>query len=92
MVRIIDVACQYCLPRVYFHQTQEYVHYADAHGVRACHAEIYPNWGKGPKPYVFLKPWWNPPADVDAPAPPTWGEAGRFKEGPAGVPRPNTVD
>jgi len=56
----------YCLPRVYFRQTQEYVRYGSDHGVRACYAEIYPNWGEGPKPYVFLKLWWNPQADVDA--------------------------
>ena len=56
----------YCLPRVYFHESQKYVRYGSEHGVRACYAEIYPNWGEGPKPYVFLKLWWNPQADVDA--------------------------
>lgn len=56
----------YCLPRVYFHQSQDYLRYGHAHGVRACYAEIYPNWGEGPKPYIFLKLWWNPQANVDA--------------------------
>ena len=56
----------YCLPRVYFHQTQEYLRYGHAHGVRALYAEIYPNWGEGPKPYVYLKLWWDPQQDVDA--------------------------
>ena len=40
--------------------------YGHAHGVRACYAELYPNWGEGPKPYVFLKLWWDPQADIDA--------------------------
>jgi hypothetical protein len=56
----------YCVPRVYFHKAQEYIRYGHAHGVRAWYAEIYPNWGEGPKPYVYLKLWWNPRADVDA--------------------------
>lgn len=56
----------YCLPRVYFHQTQKYLRYGVDHGVRACYAELYPNWGEGPKPYLYLKLWWNPQADVDA--------------------------
>jgi hypothetical protein len=56
----------YCLPRVYFHQTQEYLRYGHDHGVRALYAEIYPNFGEGPKPYAYLKLWWDPKQDVDA--------------------------
>lgn len=55
----------YCLPRVYFHHTQAYLRYARDHGVKAHYAEIYPNWGEGPKPYLYLKLWWNPDQDVD---------------------------
>ncbi|HCU33987.1 MAG TPA: hypothetical protein DGT21_00660, partial [Armatimonadetes bacterium] len=34
--------------------------------MKAHYAEIYPNWGEGPKPYIHLKLWWNPDRDVDA--------------------------
>jgi hypothetical protein len=56
----------YCLPRVYFHHLPEYLRYGHQQGVRALYAELYPNWGEGPKPYLFLKLWWNPNQDVDA--------------------------
>jgi len=56
----------YCLPRVYFHQTAEYLRYGHEHGVRTHYAEIYPNFGEGPKPYIYLKLWWNPKQNVDA--------------------------
>ncbi len=55
----------YCLPRVYFHHTARYLRYAAAHGVKAHYAEIYPNWGEGPKPYIYLKLWWDPRQDVE---------------------------
>ncbi len=55
----------YCLPRVYFHHAQEYLRFGAETGVKAHYAEIYPNWGEGPKPYVHLKLWWNPRQDVD---------------------------
>lgn len=56
----------YCLPRVYFHQVQKYLTFGTETGVRALYAELYPNWGEGPKPYIQLKLWWNPRQDVDA--------------------------
>jgi hypothetical protein len=55
----------YALPRVFFHQSQKYLQYGQQQGVKAHYAEIYPNWGEGPKPYIFLKLWWNPNQDVD---------------------------
>jgi formylglycine-generating enzyme required for sulfatase activity len=55
----------YCLPRVYFHLAQDYLQYGDSHGVVAQTAELYPNWGEGPKPYIQAKLWWNPYADID---------------------------
>jgi hypothetical protein len=56
----------YRVPRVYFHQSGEYLSYGARHGVKAQFAELYPNWGEGPKPFVFLRLWWNPGQDVDA--------------------------
>lgn len=56
----------YCLPRVYFHKSGEYLRFAQRHGVKAHYAELYPNFGEGPKPYIFLKLWWNPNQNVDA--------------------------
>lgn len=56
----------YCLPRVFFHQSADYLRYGQQHGVKAHYAEIYPNWGEGPKPYIFLRLWWNPGQNVDA--------------------------
>lgn len=56
----------YCLPRVWFHHSRDYLRFARDNGVKAHYAEIYPNWGEGPKPYLFLKLWWNPERNVDA--------------------------
>lgn len=56
----------YCVPRVYFHQMAAYLRFGAAHGVKAHYAELYPNWGEGPKPYLYLKLQWDPQADVDA--------------------------
>jgi hypothetical protein len=44
---------------------QSYLQYGLKRGVRAQYAELYPNWGEGPKPYITLKLWWNPNQDVD---------------------------
>jgi hypothetical protein len=55
----------YCLPRVYFHHAQKYLQFGAETGVKAHYAEIYPNFGEGPKPYIHLKLWWNPRQDVD---------------------------
>lgn len=56
----------YALPRVYPHQQQSYLTYGQSQGVKALYAELYPNWGEGPKPYLTLKLWWDPRQDVDA--------------------------
>lgn len=56
----------YCLPRVYFQHAGEYLRFAADHGVKAHYAEIYPNFGEGPKPYLHLRLWWNPRQDVDS--------------------------
>ena len=56
----------YCLPRVYPHLMADYLRFGRLHGVRMQYAEGYPNWGEGPKLYLYLKLLWNPDIDVDA--------------------------
>lgn len=56
----------YCLPRVWPHLMADYLRYGRQTGVRAHYAEFYPNWGEGPKAYVYLKLQWDPGRDVDA--------------------------
>jgi len=55
----------YELPRVYFHRMQKYLSWGAAHRVKYSYAEIYPNWGEGPKQWVFTKLLWNPNQNVD---------------------------
>lgn len=55
----------YELPRVYFHRMQKYLSWGAAHNVKYSYAEIYPNWGEGPKQWVFTKLLWNPNQNVD---------------------------
>lgn len=50
---------------MYFHHAGDYLRLAADHGVKAHYAEIYPNFGEGPKPYLHLRLWWNPRQDVD---------------------------
>ncbi len=56
----------YMLPRYYPHKMGEYLRWGYEHGVRALYAEAYPNFGEGPKLYVYLALNWDPYADVDA--------------------------
>ncbi len=56
----------YCLPRVYPHLMADYLRFGRSHGVGMHYAEGYPNWGEGPKLYLYLKLLWNPDIDVDA--------------------------
>jgi hypothetical protein len=56
----------YILPRVFFHGMADYLKWGRDAGVRASYAEIYYNWGEGPKEYLALKLQWNPDIDVDA--------------------------
>ncbi|MEA3401796.1 MAG: DUF4838 domain-containing protein [Armatimonadota bacterium] len=56
----------YCLPRYYPHTMSEYLRWGYEHGVRALYAEAYPNFGEGPKLYVWLALGWDPYTDVDA--------------------------
>lgn len=55
----------YAVPRVFPHQMAETYAYGAAQDVRAAYAEVYPNWGEGAKPWLFLKLLWNPNQNVD---------------------------
>lgn len=55
----------YLLPRVYFHTMQNYLSWGAEHNVKHYYAELYPNWGEGPKPWLLTKLLWNPNQDVN---------------------------
>ncbi|MDF2713538.1 MAG: hypothetical protein K0R28_463 [Paenibacillus sp.] len=55
----------YALPRVYNRLMADNYKFAAQSGVTAHYAELYPNWGEGPKPWVSAKLQWNPDADVE---------------------------
>ncbi|MFD0714469.1 DUF4838 domain-containing protein [Paenibacillus sp. GCM10027626] len=55
----------YNVPRIYLHKMAENYRYGDEHGVIGHVAELYPNFGEGPKPWVSAKLQWNPNQDVD---------------------------
>lgn len=61
-----DYGRSYLLPRVYFHEMQEYLSWGAANHVKYHYSELYPNWGEGPKAWIFAKLLWNPEQDVDA--------------------------
>ncbi|MCC7493251.1 MAG: DUF4838 domain-containing protein [Fimbriimonadaceae bacterium] len=56
----------YCLPRCYPQQMAAALRFGRDQGVTAHYAEAYPNWGEGPKLYLYLKLQWNPDLDVAA--------------------------
>jgi len=55
----------YNLPRVYMEQMADNYKYAKEHGVVAHVAELFPNFGEGPKPWVAAKLQWDPDQDVN---------------------------
>lgn len=55
----------YLLPRIYTQQMAENYRIAGQLGVVGQYAELYPNWGEGPKPWISAKLQWNPELDVD---------------------------
>lgn len=55
----------YLLPRVWFDTMQEYLVWGSKNHVRYYIAELYPNWGEGPKAWLLAKLLWNPNQDVD---------------------------
>ena len=56
----------YLVPRVWFHQMQQYLQWGARNNVKYYFAELYPNWGEGPKPWVQSKLLWNPDYNVDS--------------------------
>lgn len=56
----------YNVPRVYLRYQQEILQFGASHQVRYHTAELFPNWGEGPKPWVLAKLLWNPNADVES--------------------------
>ncbi|MBP1995525.1 DUF4838 domain-containing protein [Paenibacillus eucommiae] len=56
----------YTVPRVYLHRAAENYRYAQQNGVLGHYAELYANWGEGPKPWVLARLQWNPQQSVDA--------------------------
>jgi len=55
----------YLIPRVWFHVMGDYLRWGLDHQVRYYYAELYPNWGEGPKPWIMAKLLWNPHRNVD---------------------------
>lgn len=45
----------YLIPRMYNHRMQDYLNWGAQHRVKFHYAELYPNWGEGPKPWLFAK-------------------------------------
>jgi hypothetical protein len=56
----------YLVPRVWFHEMQDYLIWGTKHKVKYYYAELYPNWGEGPKPWIQSKLLWNPRYNVDS--------------------------
>ncbi len=56
----------YLVPRVWFNEMQDYLIWGTKHKVKYYYAELYPNWGEGPKPWVQSKLLWNPQYNVDS--------------------------
>ncbi|MCU6710559.1 DUF4838 domain-containing protein [Paenibacillus sp. J5C_2022] len=55
----------YLVPRLYPHLIADTYRYAQEQGVSAHYAELYPNWGEGPKAWLAAKLQWDPLQDVD---------------------------
>jgi len=55
----------YLIPRVWPHLMDDYLRWGLDHHVRYYVAEVYPNWGEGPKPWILAKLLWNPKQSVD---------------------------
>jgi len=55
----------YLVPKVWFHTMGEYLKWGKDHNIKYYYAELYPNWGEGPKPWLLTKLLWNPDQNVD---------------------------
>ncbi|NUR83513.1 MAG: DUF4838 domain-containing protein, partial [Nonomuraea sp.] len=56
----------YLLPRMFTRRYARTIQYAKQRGIVAHYAELYPNWGEGPKPWVSAKLLWDAGADPAA--------------------------
>ncbi len=56
----------YQLPRVWFHEQQSHLSWGAKNHVNYHYAELYPNFGSGPKSWIYTKLLWNPHQNVDA--------------------------
>ncbi|MBP1993061.1 DUF4838 domain-containing protein [Paenibacillus eucommiae] len=56
----------YMVPRTYLHILDDNYKYAKDAGVVAHYAELVPNFGEGPKPWVTTRLQWDPEQDVNA--------------------------
>lgn len=56
----------YLAPRVWFHEMHDYLKWGSKHKAKYYYAELYPNWGEGPKPWVLGKLLWNTSYNVDS--------------------------
>ena len=56
----------YLTPRIWFHEMQDYLIWGSNNKVKYYYAELYPNWGEGPKPWIQSKILWNPRYNVDS--------------------------
>jgi hypothetical protein len=56
----------FLVPRIYSHQMQENLSFAQEAGVAAIAAETCHNWAEAPKYYLMARLQWNPNLDVDA--------------------------
>ncbi|MEA5457387.1 DUF4838 domain-containing protein, partial [Sinomonas sp. JGH33] len=54
----------YCLPRVPLGALGQAISYAHSENVKHLYAELYPNWGEGPKPWIYAKLLWDSGAKV----------------------------
>ncbi|CAM3491143.1 DUF4838 domain-containing protein [Occultella aeris] len=54
----------YAVPRMYLPLLADVYRTTYDLGVRYHYAELYPNWGEGPKPWVVPRLLWDPNADV----------------------------
>jgi len=61
-----DYGSSYLIPRVWFHEMQDYLKWGANHHVKYYYGELYPDWGEGPKGWVLSKLLWNPNRNVDS--------------------------
>ncbi|NED97875.1 DUF4838 domain-containing protein [Phytoactinopolyspora alkaliphila] len=54
----------YAVPRMYLSLLADVYRTTYDLGVRYHYAELYPNWGEGPKPWVISRLLWDPDAEV----------------------------